>query len=237
MQCTPGGIRRCWSWLATAATRASLPGSTLRRASSSTEASCLWAPARPMISRASHGSEVRSTESHRRVGCATGSAPPAGFVLTDGPYALGADAVCKNAMMTNCGLDFEGLCLAPAPDAAGSCVGFAASRATGALHCIALDGDRLAMAPGTIAISSPRALSGCAVSDDVRWVWAGTNVFGGSLVYRVGNWRDPAKARVERIAVLGAGFPEVVASAPGGVIYRISDTGTSPSLMNKYHCE
>jgi hypothetical protein len=37
------------------------------------------------------------------------------------------------------------------------------------------------------------------------------------------------------VAQLGSGFPEVIA-AHGDVVYRMSDTGGSPSMMAKFRC-
>src|SRR6185436_12990764 len=78
------------------------------------------------------------------------------FELADGPYALGPvdleygggginggpppkgrGMVCP-AKATNCGRNYEGLCLAP--DAANArCIGFAAAKADGHLYCIIED--------------------------------------------------------------------------------------------------
>ena len=52
--------------------------------------------------------------------------------------------VC-GATATNCGRNYEGLCLAPA-GAGGACVGFAASKADGHLYCVTTaDDGRLAV--------------------------------------------------------------------------------------------
>ena len=42
-------------------------------------------------------------------------------------------------------------------------------------------------------------------------------------------------ATVTPFAQIGVGFPETIA-ARADVIYRMSDTGGSPSLMTKYRC-
>ena len=69
------------------------------------------------------------------------------------------------------------------------------------------------------------------VFDDV----AGNNFFDRSEVYRIDGWQDPARAKVVEIGALGVGFPEVIA-VRGDIVYRMSDTGGSPSLMSKFRC-
>lgn len=168
--------------------------------------------------------------------------------LVDGPYALGpidleeigvdkvpagTGMVCV-ATRTNCGRNYEGLCLAP-PRAAGACIGFAASKADGHLYCIVERAGRLAVqhAPA-IAVTKPGMLADCAFSEDGR-LYAGSNTFDAGAVYRVRGWEDPARATVEPIAPLLVGFPETLA-VRGDVIYRMSDTGRGPSQMKKYRC-
>ena len=170
-----------------------------------------------------------------------------GFTLVDGPYALGPidedrgngnspppgdGMVCAQAR-TNCGRNYEGLCLAPSPS--GACVGFAASKADGHLYCLTEKDHRLAVdRTKAIVITKPGALADCAFSDDGTLL-AGSNLFDTSHVYRVEGWHDPASARVVSLGTLGIGFPETIA-ARGDVIYRMSDTGGAPSLMVKYRC-
>ena len=77
-------------------------------------------------------------------------------------------------------------------------------------------------------------LGDCAFSD--RGVlWVGNNVFGLNQVFRVDGWAEPATAKVVATNAFGVGFPEVIA-ARGDIIYRMSDTGGSPSLMAKFRC-
>jgi DNA-binding beta-propeller fold protein YncE len=73
-----------------------------------------------------------------------------------------ASMVCAR---TNCGRNYEGLCLAPAP--AGPCVGFAASKADGQLYCVTEQHGRLAVvrAPA-IRIARPDVIADCAFSAD-----------------------------------------------------------------------
>jgi hypothetical protein len=172
-----------------------------------------------------------------------------GFALVDGPYPLGpvdlddrgdGDApppgtgmVCA-AKHTNCGRNYEGLCLQPGA-AAGRCVGFAAAKADGHLYCLVERDGRLQVErDGAIEIARPGAVADCAFSDDGR-LYVGTNLFDAGNVYRVTGWEDPARAQVTRLGPLLVGFPEVIA-VRGDVIYRMSDTGGAPSYMKKYRC-
>ena len=157
------------------------------------------------------------------------------FRLDLGPYPAEPKGPCKHDGV-NCGHDFEGLCLRPGNvvDSAG-CVGYAAARAAGSLFCLHLEGGKLVLAvadgyqsahPGP-KVSKGRALADCAIGADGA-VWTGDNLLGGAMVRRLAapTWQG----------TLGDGFPEAMALAPGGVIYRFSDTGTAPSLAARYHC-
>ena len=172
-----------------------------------------------------------------------------GFELIEKPYPLGpvdlpdtknkhhppkGDGMVCNAHVVNCGRDYEGLCIAPAPRE-GACVGFAASKADGHLYCLTDEAGKLVVHHDrAIAITRPGALADCAFGDDDT-LWAGSNLFDLGNVYRVSGWEDPANARVERIGSLGVGFPELIA-VRGDVVYRMSDLGGSPSLMARYRC-
>ncbi|HEY5936211.1 MAG TPA: hypothetical protein VIU61_16285 [Kofleriaceae bacterium] len=173
-----------------------------------------------------------------------------GFTLADGPYALGpidlekttdgnrppegTGMVC-DAKLTNCGRNYEGLCLAPEP-VTGACVGFVASKADGHLYCLVDEKGRLAVRhEGSIAITKPGALADCAFAEDGT-LFAGSNLFDLSTVYRVDGWQAPATAKVSTVEQIGIGFPETIA-ARGDVIYRMSDTGgEGPSLMARFRC-
>ncbi len=176
-----------------------------------------------------------------------------GFKLVDGPYALGpvdlpdegsklgnrppeGDGMVCGAHASNCGRNYEGLCLANKPT--GPCVGFAAAKADGHLYCLAVDpgaaGRLVVRREPAIAVASPGAMADCAFGDDDQ-LWVGSNLFELSRVYRVLGWQDPKTATVQPFASLGAGFAEVIA-ARGDVIYRMSDTGGHPSSMAKFRC-
>lgn len=181
----------------------------------------------------------------------------AGFALVDGPYAIGpidlppksasggnkppeGDGMVCEGTSTNCGRNYEGLCLAPF-DAKGGinpllCVGFAESKADGHLYCLTEgeNGKLVVHHDRSIAIDKPGVVADCAFSADRKLV-VGNNLFGLSKVFRVDDWVEPSKAKVSEIGQFGPGFPETIA-AKGDVIYRLSDTGGSPSLMGKFRC-
>jgi hypothetical protein len=180
-----------------------------------------------------------------------------GFALLDGPYSLGpvdlagrgsllgneppaGDGMVCAAKASNCGRNYEGLCLAPPgaagpPGTAGRCIGFAAAKADGHLYCLVERAGRLAVErAGAIPISQPGAIADCAFADDGR-LYVGSNTFDLGAVYRVTGWQDPATAKVASIGALLVGFPETLA-VRGDVFYRMSDTGGAPSAMKKYRC-
>ncbi len=146
----------------------------------------------------------------------------------------GTGMVC-GAKVTNCGRNYEGLCLVDRAHARGPCVGFVAAKADGHLYCVEeRDGALVATYDHRIAIGRPGTLADCAFGDDGT-LWAGANLFDASSVYRVDGWDTPATATVTRLASLGVGFPEVLA-VRGDVFYRMSDTGGGPSLMAAFRC-
>jgi hypothetical protein len=172
-----------------------------------------------------------------------------GFERVEQPYPLGpvdlpnrksrdrppdSDGMVCGAHAINCGRNYEGLCLAP-PAQGGECVGFAAAKADGHLYCLTEESGKLAVhRDRAIAITRPGALADCTFGDDGA-VWAASNLFDISRVYRVTHWEDPAAAQVELIGPLPIGFPELIA-VRGDVVYRMSDMGVAPSLMARYRC-
>jgi outer membrane protein assembly factor BamB len=174
-----------------------------------------------------------------------------GFKLVDGPYPIGPvdldkgkgkkppksdGMVCPQAK-TNCGRNYEGLCLAPETHLGNSpCVGFAAAKADGHLYCLVERDGKLELdrTVPSIEITKPGAMADCAFSDDGTLL-VGSNTFDLNAVYRVDNWRTPGSAKVVDVGSLGPGFAEVIATR-GDVIYRMSDLGGSPSTMAKFRC-
>jgi hypothetical protein len=163
-----------------------------------------------------------------------------GFVLERRAQPIGpidGDLVCREGRSINCGRNWEGLCLRdPPPTSQGACAGFAASKRDGELVCLYWrDGVLRADPTRAIAVAGREALTGCAFGD-ADTVYAGTNLFGGSMVYRVTGVDDPERARVEPLGRLGSGFPEAIAAAPGGILFRFSDMNGRPSLMDRFTC-
>lgn len=158
------------------------------------------------------------------------------FELTVPAYPL-PGASCRSPRATNCGHDFEGLCLAD-PLPASGCVGFAASRAEGALVCLErAEGGRLRPAlDRAIRLALPMTLSDCNIAPAGNALHAVTNGLGANLLYRVRGWRDPARATVDLLSARIGGFIEAVAAGPDGTIYRFSDTGGAPSAMAAESC-
>ncbi|MBA3455925.1 MAG: hypothetical protein H0T42_22700 [Deltaproteobacteria bacterium] len=152
-----------------------------------------------------------------------GDKPPAG------------DGMVCGARATNCGRNYEGVCLVDPAHAKGPCIGFAASKADGHVYCVVEEAGKLAVKYSPrIKVTRPGAIGDCAFSDDGR-LWVGSNLFDMSQVYRIDGWTTPESAKVVAVAALGIGFPEALA-VRGDVIYRMSDTGGSPSLMTKFRC-
>ena len=56
-------------------------------------------------------------------------------------------------------------------------------------------------------------------------VWVGSNTFAANRVFTVAGWQAPASARVSLVGMLGVGFGEALALAPGGAVYRFSLRG------------
>jgi hypothetical protein len=174
------------------------------------------------------------------------------FELVDAPYALGpididdkgggmgdkppkgTGMVCA-AKHTNCGRNYEGICLAPEPVAGARCIGFAASKADGHLYCLQEDrGKLVVLYQNAIRIARPGVIADCAFADDGT-LYAGSNLFDAGNVYRVDGWQGPAEPKVSVVGALGIGFPETLA-VRGDVFYRMSDTGGAPSMMRKLGC-
>jgi hypothetical protein len=155
------------------------------------------------------------------------------FVLLAGPYPIGGpDMTCKG---TNCGKNYEGLAIAPAP--IGGCVGYACSKETGAIYCLTDQQGKLVAsgAAGITIVDKKDVLADCAF-DERGELYVGNNLFGLARTARVRNLAEPTKVAIADLGPLGTGFPETVA-ARGDIVYRMSDMGgDGPSLMLKFRC-
>jgi hypothetical protein len=156
------------------------------------------------------------------------------FELVEGPYEIGIHGMSCSLDDSNCAKNYEGLALAPDLRRNG-CVGYACSKQDGHLYCLTVQDRKLVVDPSrSIAVEKKNVLGDCAFSPEGQ-LYVGNNMFGMSTVYRIDGWQDPAQAKVVMVGELGLGFPEVIAVA-GDVIYRMSDTGGSPSMMAKFRC-
>lgn len=158
-------------------------------------------------------------------------AKSAGYELAVRAYRIDNENECPIDAV-NCGDNYEGLCLQPAASAAlGGCAGYAAAKTSGDLVClVADDNGRYVAAPERrIHVSNREALAACDLAADGT-IWTGDNLFGRSSVRRL------AQGAVADSAALGIGFPEAMALAPDGTIYRFSDTGGAPSAVMAYRC-
>jgi hypothetical protein len=158
-----------------------------------------------------------------------------GFDLVQGPYALGpvdlprkggigdrppaGDGMVCPIQGTNCGRNYEGICLH-------GHAGYALSKADGHLYPLTLDSGQLVVhREGAIEVAQPGLAADCAI-DDAGAAWVGDNTFGMNDVSRVGG---------PDLGALGPGFAEALL-VHGDSIFRMSDTGGSPSLMAKFRC-
>jgi len=159
-----------------------------------------------------------------------------GFALVLGPVALSDDPawVCE-PFGVNCGANFEGLCLHPAPEV-GACAGWAASKATGELVCLVPSGQGYRLdASRRIAITEPERISGCAFEPIAphRLVVAG-NLFSGSAL-----WEVTASGEAREFQERGAGNQEAVVVLAGGRLQSYGDgqdllAGESPRV--RFEC-
>lgn len=154
-----------------------------------------------------------------------------GFALDLPAYRIDPEDECPLDAV-NCGNNYEGLCLEPRASAAlGGCAGYAASKTSGDLVCLVSDenGRYVAAPERRLHVSRPETLAACDITPDGT-TWTGDNLFGRSAVRRI------VDGEVVESAFLGQGFPEAMAIAPDGTVYRFSDTGGAPSRMVAYRC-
>ncbi len=149
-------------------------------------------------------------------------------VTTDGPSAelvFGPVAVSAAAewacdpLGVNCGPNYEGLCLHPAPSE-GDCAGWAASKALGELVCLRSSGDGFVIDPSVRRVVLPAdQLSGCAFAPDApHRLFVAGNVYSGDQLYEV--LADRMEPRVT-----GAANQEAVLVLP-----RAASTDSGPPL-------
>lgn len=161
-----------------------------------------------------------------------------GFELVQGPYALGpvdlpntkgigdkppkGDGMVCPIEGTNCGRNYEGICL-------GNAGGYVLSKADGHLYPVTVEAKQLVVhEEGAIEVGKPGLVADCSIDpgDQTGGVWVGNNLFGMNDVRRVGG---------PDLGTLGAGFCEAMI-VHGDTVFRMSDTGGAPSLMGKFRC-
>lgn len=176
------------------------------------------------------------------------AAGAARFELADGPYPLAPVTAACPGDKVNCGANYEGLCLRHGETPRGQCAGFAAAKASNELVCLVRQDGRLALdSTRTIALPGKQAVAGCDFDPQDLAVFVGMNAFGAFAVYRITSWdlvaapsaagtATPPRPSLDRLGPLGAGFPEAIAVAAEGLVYRFSDTSNAPSQQWKFHC-
>ncbi len=159
------------------------------------------------------------------------------------PTALTGDAdwSCEEGVAKNCGPDWEGLCLDPAPGDA-PCVGWAASKAHGQLVCLEAEGAGLRLEPETLLSVAPEGqLSGCAYELEApHRLLVAQNGEGLSALSQVRGHRTPGEATVLPLGLLGAERQEAIAFGPEGALLSLGDGGpeggdTSP--VRRFSCQ
>jgi hypothetical protein len=164
------------------------------------------------------------------------------LTLTRGPYALGEPPWSCTPTQVNCGKNYEGLCIHPAP-AAGGCAGFAVSKATGVIVCLIETDDGYRVDPErTLAVveqpddiePSNGWLSGCTfeAKPPHRLVVAG-NLFTAMVGYHIDGYNDLETATVTTLPWHGPLNQEALVFADTATLISIGDTqglgdGTSP---------
>lgn len=166
-----------------------------------------------------------------------------GFVRVDGPYPIGSKSsklVCRKNTRSNCGKNYEGLCLSRRARGKSECAGFALSKHEGALYCLERGDDGRYLVDRSrhhIKIAGKGELSGCDFSYTDESVWITSNLLGGLLTYRVNLATDGHETIIEPIARQGGPFPEAIAMMPKGEIVYFSDTKGTPSLVSQVICK
>lgn len=161
-----------------------------------------------------------------------------GFDLEEPAYGLGAEVQCQSPTASNCGFDFEGLCVQKASLDREDCAGYAASRSRGQLICLRFGaGDHLIADPArAIELGWRGRLAGCTIDPGGDRLYAGANLLGGNAVVEIDGWRQPETARPGLLGSVGIGFAEAIAAGPGAQLYRFSDTGGRPSGQSRHVC-
>jgi hypothetical protein len=167
-----------------------------------------------------------------------------GALARDGDtYRIGAEPYsCAVLGKVNCGKNYEGLCLraeVPEGGIAPRCIGYAASKKEGALYCVVMMDNRLAID----AVRKPLVLplETDALSDCAFGAWGGpaqntlvvtTNIHGGSSSYVV----DETTGALKIIDVPSTLTNEAIAIDKDGALYQMMDDNGDESLALRLSC-
>jgi len=129
-----------------------------------------------------------------------------------------------DALDNNCGPNWEGLCLDPAPEA-GGCAGFAVSKTLGELVCLRTEGASYVLDPSVrIEVTKDGRLSGCdyELTSPHRLIVAGNDQSQNKL-WEISSPRDPEAADAEKLEIEGTLNQEAIAFSPDGRLLSFGD--------------
>ncbi len=153
------------------------------------------------------------------------------FVRKLPPYRIGPKLSGCGDRRSNCGPNYEGLCLGQAAaKPLNGCDGAAVSKAAGTLVCLTISASgRAAIDDGkTVDVAMRETPSGCAI-DERGSVWVATNIIGANTLIEV---RDLGQ---EAYSTWARGSIEAIEHI-GNEIVVFSDTQGSPSAAFRYRC-
>jgi hypothetical protein len=167
-----------------------------------------------------------------------------GALAEDGSsYRIGPPPYsCADLGKVNCGKNYEGLCLradSPADGSTPRCIGYAASKKEGALYCVVMMDNRLAI--DTVRKPLVLPLERDSLSDCAFGAWGGpaqntlvitTNIHGGSTSYVV----DEATGELKTLDVPSTLTNEAIAIDKTGALYQMMDDNGDESLALRMTC-
>ena len=163
-----------------------------------------------------------------------------GLARDQDAYAVGAAPyICPRLTDSNCGKNYEGLCLRK-PGTSKPCAGYAASKAESALYCLVFHGERLAIDPDRPPLRvplSPNTVSDCAFGaaggPGEETLLVATNIFNLSKVYAL----DEETSTLHRVDAPMTPNTEGVAVDRDGALYVLGDTNTKVSTGRRETCK
>lgn len=143
------------------------------------------------------------------------------------------------AQENNCGPNWEGLCLDPAPEP-GGCAGFVVSKTLGELVCLRASGASYTLDPTIrIEVTKEGRLSGCDYEPQspYRLIVAGNDEAQNKL-WEITTPRDLSTAQSEKLEIEGTLNQEAIAFGPQGVLLSFGDeetiTGEGSAIVSFY---